>query len=329
MLREKLITETPAKQIWSRIITGDMLANLLEQYVEELNERGSHINFSSAWENVINMMSHSVYEGCVEYLHDETTKKVLKPGELPMTRVDVVQLFDQVRTEIFSRFRDLLRLAYTKEERQNIVLKMEQLEQEIKKRMKPFEQNNKREADKKLKELDTQAIYRIKREIEQDAQSLMKYDLGKDLQAYLDTMQNGMEKLSISDNDCINFILQQLPEHFNHINETLQGTLLQPVEENFEIEEKRKAKSKVTEEVKTLDAERKAEMAQIRELKRQIKYKKKDLELTKKNITITDASITSIQEQIESKQKAKIEQDKMFAESRKEREGKRLIKLNK
>ena len=74
------------------------------------------------------MDSQAIFDGCVEYLHEQTTKRIMRKDELPVARMDVVQIFDEVRTEIMSRFRDILRLAYTKEERASIVLKMEQLE---------------------------------------------------------------------------------------------------------------------------------------------------------------------------------------------------------
>ena len=42
----------------------------------------------------------------------------------------------------------------------------------------------------------------------------MKYDLGRDMQAYLDKMDNEMARLNVSDTDCMAFLLQVLPEHF-------------------------------------------------------------------------------------------------------------------
>ena len=109
----------------------------------------------------MSMDSQEIFNRSVEYLDQETTKRLRKAGELPISRIDVISLFDTVRTTIMANFREMLRLAYTKEERAAIVLKMEQLETEIQKRVKPFERENKKAAEQKLLDLDRNSFARI------------------------------------------------------------------------------------------------------------------------------------------------------------------------
>jgi len=94
----------------------------------------------------------------------------------------VIHIFNEIRSRVMENFMDLLKLAYTKEERETIVLKMEQLEQEIQKRVRPFEVKNKVVSLKTLRQIDEEAFKRINTEIRQDKETLTKYtDLGKDL----------------------------------------------------------------------------------------------------------------------------------------------------
>lgn len=105
----------------------------------------------------------------------------------PIGKQDVIHIFNGIRSEVMARFMDLLKLAYTREERDTIVLKMEQLEQEIQKRVRPFEVKNKVVSLKTLKDIDTIAFKRIAKEIAQDKETLAKYtDLGKDFLQYID-----------------------------------------------------------------------------------------------------------------------------------------------
>ena len=68
-LREKLKSDTPVKQIWSRPIRGDTLAFLLPEYVKALNDNGV-VNFSNAWEFYI--------ESEIEGIKEESLKIVTK-----------------------------------------------------------------------------------------------------------------------------------------------------------------------------------------------------------------------------------------------------------
>ena len=49
----------------------------------------------------------------------------------PMSRLDVVLSFNEIRTETMEMFSEVLKMAYTKQDRENIVIKMEQLELQI------------------------------------------------------------------------------------------------------------------------------------------------------------------------------------------------------
>lgn len=94
----------------------------------------------------------------MEQIHQKTTSFILQDSNFPIGKLDVVQIFNNIRSEVMASFMDLLKLAYTKEERETIVLKMEQLEQEIIKRTRPFEIKNKVVGQKTLREIDEVAF---------------------------------------------------------------------------------------------------------------------------------------------------------------------------
>jgi len=75
----------------------------------------------------------------------------------------------------------------------------------------------------------------------------MKYDLGRDLTSYLETMETEMDNLGdrISDSDCMTFLLKTLPEHFVEINENLTQTLLAVEDDDFDIFEAKQNKNAV------------------------------------------------------------------------------------
>lgn len=50
-----------------------------------------------------------------------------------------MSIFDNLRTEVISRFDDLLKMANTRAERDSIGRKMEQIEKEIVLRLRPFD----------------------------------------------------------------------------------------------------------------------------------------------------------------------------------------------
>jgi len=72
-------------------------------------------------------------------------------------------IFDNLRTEVISRFDNLLKLANTRAERDEIGRKMEQLEKEIVVRLRPFDQKNKAESQKHLSELDERLFRDIRK----------------------------------------------------------------------------------------------------------------------------------------------------------------------
>ena len=69
---------------------------------------------------------------------------------MPMTRQEVMFIFEALRDEVISKFSHIIKLANTKEEMDNVRRRMEQLEQEILSRVRPFEQKNKQAAHNHL-----------------------------------------------------------------------------------------------------------------------------------------------------------------------------------
>ena len=114
----------------------------------------------------------------------------------------------------------------------------------------------------------------------------MKYDLGRDLAAYLDTMETEMDKLGdrISDSDCMIFLLKTLPEHFVEINENLTKTLLAVEDDDYDIIEAKQGKNAVAKEIDDLETKNTELADKIRELKRSNQIKKGDSRNLKKSI---------------------------------------------
>lgn len=78
-----------------------------------------------------------------------------------MSRQDIMYVFDQLRTDVFDKFNDVLKLANTKEELDAVHSKMKQVEQEISSRIKPFEKKNKTVSQQHLERLDEAAFQTI------------------------------------------------------------------------------------------------------------------------------------------------------------------------
>ena len=75
-------------------------------------------------------------------------------AKLPLQMQDVMFIFDELRTDVMTEFKELLSLANTNEERYNITRKMVEVEQEIQQRFMPFDTKNKQAAQKVLQDLD-------------------------------------------------------------------------------------------------------------------------------------------------------------------------------
>ena len=75
-------------------------------------------------------------------------------AKLPLQMQDVMFIFDELRTDVMTEFKELLSLANTIEERYNITRKMVEVEQEIQQRFMPFDTKNKQAAQKVLQDLD-------------------------------------------------------------------------------------------------------------------------------------------------------------------------------
>jgi len=67
-IRDKMLSDTPVKQIWTRKITGPTLAFLCSEFVRELNEKGSIIKFSDSWEFFLEVKLEEVYEQAVKHV---------------------------------------------------------------------------------------------------------------------------------------------------------------------------------------------------------------------------------------------------------------------
>lgn len=53
--------------------------------------------------------------------------------------MDVMLIFDKLRTDVMHKFNDILALANTHEERSNITRKMVEVEQDLQQRIRPFD----------------------------------------------------------------------------------------------------------------------------------------------------------------------------------------------
>ena len=89
---------------------------------------------------------------------DEDEGEAMQQEKIPLQRQDVMLIFDTLRTSALANFDELLKLATTREERDTIGRKMEQLEREIELRLHPFQVKNKAESLKTLEKLDARVF---------------------------------------------------------------------------------------------------------------------------------------------------------------------------
>jgi len=128
-------------------------------------------------------------------------------------------IFDSLRTDVIARFDRLLKLANTRSERDTIGRKMEQLEKEIVLRLRPFDQKNKAESQKHLLELDERLFADISEGVSQRKEQLKMFSLGKQLEEYLETLEDDAEWKRVSDSENVQFLLSKLPENLDFIHE--------------------------------------------------------------------------------------------------------------
>lgn len=110
-------------------------------------------------------------------------------------------IFDNLRTEVISRFEDLVKLANTKAERDTIGRKMEAIEKEIVLRLRPFDQKNKAESQKHLSELNERVFANVAEGVSQKKETLKMMSLGRELEEYLETMEDDAEWQRVSDSE--------------------------------------------------------------------------------------------------------------------------------
>ena len=113
----KVFNETPVKQIWSRKITGKILAFLLQEYVQYLNKQGGRIDFSAAWDFFMESELDHIFNECMRqadlqlkrhtwHKEDENADQVFselqkegllddqESSNLPMKQEDVILVVD-------------------------------------------------------------------------------------------------------------------------------------------------------------------------------------------------------------------------------------------
>lgn len=225
-LRLKLINDTPVKQIWSRKITGPTFVFLLNEYISALNQKGGVIHFSNVWEFYLESELQQIYEDSLVEV-EKTIRNYMKKGEdddepipgdsdsdskvhyekLPLCRQDVMFIFDNLRKSVIDRFEPILQLANTRAEREQIGRKMEQIEKEIVVRLRPFDQKNKAESSAHLQALDDRLFEDIRVGVMQKKEQLKIFALGKQLEEYMETMEDDSEWKRVSDSENVNFIL--------------------------------------------------------------------------------------------------------------------------
>ena len=225
-LRLKLINDTPVKQIWSRKITGPTFVFLLNEYISALNAKGGVIHFSNVWEFYLESELQQIYEDSLVEV-EKTIRNYMKKGEdddeptpgdsdsdskvhyekLPLCRQDVMFIFDNLRKSVIDRFEPLLQLANTRAEREQIGRKMEQIEKEIVVRLRPFDQKNKAESSAHLQALDDRLFEDIRVGVMQKKEQLKIFALGKQLEEYMETMEDDSEWKRVSDSENVNFLL--------------------------------------------------------------------------------------------------------------------------
>ena len=100
-----------------------------------------------------------------------------------------------------------------------------------------------------------------------DKQDLRRYEeLGENLDDYLSTMEDNEEWKRVSDADCMDFLLKQIPERLEHINTQLKTKLLSAEEQSYEVIQANAKKQKVQEQINEEKAKRKELKEQIKEL---------------------------------------------------------------
>ena len=84
---------------------------------------------------------------------------------------------------------------------------MEQIEKEIVVRLRPFDQKNKAESSAHLQALDDRLFEDIRVGVMQKKEQLKIFALGKQLEEYMETMEDDSEWKRVSDSENVNFLL--------------------------------------------------------------------------------------------------------------------------
>ncbi len=275
-IRGKILEDTPAKQIWSRKINGPIIAFLLNEYIAEINEPGSTIHFSQSWEFFMESKLEQIYQSSIKKIdrkirhhiwgdaendepasedEDSSVKEVHE--KLPLQMMDVMFIFDKLRTDVMDQFKELLSLANTNEERNNITRKMVEVEQDPQQRFRPFDQKNKQEAKKVLEDLDGKMFSNINAGTKKSKNDLKVYSLGIEFKDYLGGMEESEEWAKITDSEQTEFLLSQLPNHVGTIADRLTKTLLNKDELNQDLVKAQEMKKEVEDKIQAQKEQRK------------------------------------------------------------------------
>ena len=95
----------------------------------------------------------------------------------------------------------------------NVQQRMEQIEQEILTKVRPFEQTNRQKAQEHLEELDMMNFEPVAQMLQLDKRELLAEDIGKILEQYFKKMESA-EFNRVSDADQMTFLVKKLPKNF-------------------------------------------------------------------------------------------------------------------
>ena len=235
-------------------------------------------------------------------------------NQLPMNDHDMFMKAETVRSGVVSNFDEVLKLASTRDEREAISRKIRQLEVEIQSRMRVYRQQNRAETKAYLEKLDKCEFRGIERVMKKDKKKLKEVSIDRELDRYFTALMNEKHLSRVSDASYVNFLLDQVPNNLNRMNETITTKMTAKEAEDPQIVKEIAKKKANQEKLKKAKDEREELILKIKEkfaragdIEESIALVQDEAEAKRKQIEEAERDITTADQEI-SKEKFKIQE---------------------
>ena len=137
-----------------------------------------------------------------------------------MGALELARLFDEIKTEALDLFEELTLMAQTKQERDSIEHKMQEIEHYLKQKFDETKKGNTKAAMHELQATESEAFEKISGVIESGKGYSAESMPGKDFRAYMAKLkeEENSKEVSIPTNDRYTYYKKALPDKISKIH---------------------------------------------------------------------------------------------------------------